>query len=344
MPVTFLYHIVDAMTASKLNVLHMHLTDDESFPIESLAHPELSALGAYQPWLVYTQAEVAALLTYAKARGIIVIPEIDMPAHCSSFAPAAPSLMVNCSDPFTHGNTLNPTLPATYDYVGALVADLAALFNTTDLFGVGGDELPADCWTGTPSISAWMKAHNMTTTTELEGYFIHQVAPHVTKASKRPLYWEEIFDAGIALDPTAVVEAWKSDAMPAILKAGFNAITSYKWYLNHGNNVYGDGTWSDFYGNDPASQAPNATAAELELLLGGESAMWNVHVDAVNFDPTVWPRAAATAEKLWSPRDATRESSAAIQRMSDHRCRLLNRGVNAGPLSIEDNVRLSVCQ
>ena len=88
----------------------------------------------------------------------------------------------------------------------------------------------------------------------------------------------------------------------------------------------------------------NVTTSQLKGVLGGETTMWNVCVDAVNFDSVVWPRAAAAAEVLWSPRAATQNSTAAMHRMEVHRCRLLDLGVNAAPLSTMDNPRGSPCQ
>lgn len=89
---------------------------------------------------------------------------------------------------------------------------------------------------------------------------------------------------------------------------------------------------------------PNATPAQLRLVAGGETTMWNVCVDQHNFDGIVWPRAAAAAEQLWSPQAATDNSTAAMPRLAVHRCRLLDLGVQAGPLSSSDDPRASPCQ
>ena len=85
-----------ACAALKLNVLHWHLTDSQSFSFGSMAHPELPAFGAFAPAAVYSRAEMAAVVSAARARGIRVVPELDMPAHTASWAHGQPGVVVSC--------------------------------------------------------------------------------------------------------------------------------------------------------------------------------------------------------------------------------------------------------
>ena len=79
---------------------------------------------------------------------------------------------------------------------------------------------------------------------------------------------------------------------------------------------------------------PNASAAEQALVVGGEVTMWAECVDAAIFDSIVWPRAAAAAEQLWGQRAATRSATTQVgERLAEHRCRLVARGVRAAPLN-----------
>ena len=122
--------------------------------------------------------------------------------------------------------------------------------------------------------------------------------------------------------------------MPAVVAAGHRTTNSYKWYLNHGCDNFGDGNWPAFYENDPLHFVPGATAAEQALVVGGETTMWAECVDSVIFDSIVWPRAAAAAEQLWSPQANTRNASQDVgRRLAEHRCRLVARGVRAAPLN-----------
>lgn len=169
-------------------------------------------------------------------------------------------------------------------------------------------------------------------------YFVNRVksGPKLTGANKTLVYWEEVFtSAGVELPKGTVVQAWKSNAMPKVIAAGHQVTNSYKWYLNHGCDNFGDGNWPKFYENEPHGFVPAGTPpAQLSLIVGGETTMWAECVDTVIFDSIVWPRAAAAAEKLWSPRESTARATAEVAtRLQEHRCRLVTRGVPAAPLN-----------
>lgn len=80
-PVDVIKRTLDGMASSKLNTFHWHITDSHSFPYVSKSQPTLSKLGAYSPSQVYTPENVADLVSYAKVRGVKILPEFDAPAH-----------------------------------------------------------------------------------------------------------------------------------------------------------------------------------------------------------------------------------------------------------------------
>ena len=88
---------LDAMAYSKLNVLHWHISDDQSFPVVSSAVPSLAGAGAFSPKHTYSQADVERIVTYARARGIAVLPELDVPGHTRSWVVGNPQLESRCS-------------------------------------------------------------------------------------------------------------------------------------------------------------------------------------------------------------------------------------------------------
>jgi len=81
LPVATIERAVDALSYSKLNVLHWHIVDSNSFPCGSAIYPELAAKGAYDATAVYSVADLARVVAYAKARGVRVLPEWDVPGH-----------------------------------------------------------------------------------------------------------------------------------------------------------------------------------------------------------------------------------------------------------------------
>jgi Glycosyl hydrolase family 20, catalytic domain/beta-acetyl hexosaminidase like len=81
LPLQLILTNLEIMAANKLNVLHWHLTDAESWPYQSTTFPELSQHGAYCPDCVYTASDIAVVVQYAAVRGIRVVPEFDLPSH-----------------------------------------------------------------------------------------------------------------------------------------------------------------------------------------------------------------------------------------------------------------------
>lgn len=96
--------LITSMPLSKLNILHWHIVDDESFPLVLDSHPELSQAGRYSDSEVYTKKDVAEILALAEKNAVQVIPEIDTPAHVRSWGLAeqwkAKDISIKC-----HGGT-----------------------------------------------------------------------------------------------------------------------------------------------------------------------------------------------------------------------------------------------
>ena len=300
-PVEVVRRTLDAMAAVKLNVFHWHLTDDQGFRIECKRFPKLTGLGSDGHF--YTQEQARALIAYAADRGIRVLPEFDMPAHSTSWLVGYPELG-SAPGPFAlergfgvFDNVLDPANEAVYRFLDGFLGEMAELFPDAYIH-IGGDENPAHQWTNNPSIQAFMRAHGLADNHALQAYFNRRVAAILTRHGKKMMGWEEILNP--ALPDTIAVEAWLGiPAVNKIAQAGHDALLAAGYYL--------DLMWpaSESYAVDPVPADTPLTADEQRRVLGGEACMWGERVNPATIDSRIWPRAAAIAERFWSPREVT---------------------------------------
>ncbi|KAJ8731629.1 hypothetical protein PYW07_004793 [Mythimna separata] len=335
---------LDALEMNKMNVLHWHIVDDQSFPYQSDVFPQLSQ-AAYDPTLIYTAAAINQIVTYARDRGIRVLPEFDVPGHTSSWGVAYPSILTEC---YRFGEIvglgpMDPTNNMTYKVINDLFREVQDRFPDKYLH-VGGDEVELDCWRSNHRIRKFMEDHNMTQASELHTLFMTNVIPLLGDRSK-PIVWQEVFDEGVTLPSGSIVQVWKNTEateMVNILNSGHKVIYSSSWYLDH---LSTGGDWAKYYEVDPRETVNGyVDKAKEDDILGGEACMWAEVVDDTNMISRVWPRASAVAEALWSgysntsPNDPyrrwhfRREPDFEVScRLEEHTCRMNRRGVRAQP-------------
>jgi len=305
-PLDVLKRNLDGMAAVKLNVFHWHLSDNQGFRVESKKFPKLQEMGSDD--LYYTQDEVRDLIAYARERGIRVVPEFDMPGHSTAWFVGYPEL-ASGPGPYeierkwgVFDPAMDPTEERTYKFLDAFIGEMAALF-PDQYFHIGGDEVNGKEWAANPKIQAFMRAHGFKTNQDLQAYFNTRVQKIVAKHGKTMVGWDEILRPDLPKD--IVVQSWRGqDSLAAAAKLGYRGILSYGYYL--------DLMWpaSRHYAVDPMSDAAaNLTAEEKKQILGGEACMWSEYVSPENIDSRIWPRAAAIAERLWSPQGMTDANS-----------------------------------
>jgi hexosaminidase len=305
-PLDVLKRNLDGMAAVKLNVFHWHLSDNQGFRVESKKFPKLQEMGSDD--LYYTQDEVRELIAYARERGIRVVPEFDMPGHSTAWFVGYPEL-ASGPGPYeierkwgVFDPAMDPTEERTYKFLDAFIGEMAALF-PDQYFHIGGDEVNGKEWAANPKIQAFMRAHGFKTNQDLQAYFNTRVQKIVAKHGKTMVGWDEILRPDLPKD--IVVQSWRGqDSLAAAAKLGYRGILSYGYYL--------DLMWpaSRHYAVDPMSDAAaNLTAEEKKQILGGEACMWSEYVSPENIDSRIWPRAAAIAERLWSPQGMTDANS-----------------------------------
>ena len=336
--------VVDSLPYAKINVLHWHMSDSQSFPLQSTSAPRLW-MGAYSPQERYTQADVASIVEHARLRGVRVMVEFDMPGHAGSWCKGYPAVCPSpsCTQP------LNVASNATFELITNLLLEMTGGKLSTPgapsglfpegLLHLGGDEVNTACWTSSPSISAWLAARSMTAD-DGYAYFVKRAATIAIEQGRRPVQWVEVFDHfHSALDKKTIVHVWKDKStLTQVVAAGYNALINNSpgddsWYLDHLSIP-----WDAVYGNEPCADISDAS--ECKLVLGGQGEMWGETVDSSDIEQTVWPRLAAIAERLWSPREALVSPAAAHARILAFRCLLNRRGVAAAPVD-NPNARTS---
>lgn len=166
-PLESLRKIVQGMQIARLNIFHWHIVDSESFPLQLLNHPNITTKGAYSQSEIYTQSQITEFIQYANARGVIVVPEIDQPAHTRSWAllPEYQELNACFNYPISDWSKycnqppcgqLDPSLSKTYELAGSILQEVQDLFPGQFLH-LGGDEVNYNCWDFNTKLKSWMK-------------------------------------------------------------------------------------------------------------------------------------------------------------------------------------------
>lgn len=301
MPMDVVKRTLDGMAAVKMNVLHLHLTEDQMFGIESKVFPRLHEVGAEGNY--YTQEDIKEVITYADQRGIRVVPEFDIPGHCTSWLKAYPELAsvkrdyelqryFGVFDP-----ALDVTKDYTYEFLDKLFIEMSQLF-PDEYFHIGGDENTGKDWDRNPNIKAYMKKKGMKTYRELETEFIQRLLPILQKNGKKMMGWDEILRPGVPHD--IMIQSWRgTESLVEAAQKGYTGLLSTGYYIDLIQPA-------DFhYLVDPIPANTVLTVEQQKFIVGGEVTMWTEHVTPETVDSRIWPRTAAIAERLWSASTVT---------------------------------------
>jgi hexosaminidase len=298
LPVDVLKRNLDGMAAVKMNVLHLHLSDDEGFRVESKKFPKLQEMGS--DGLYYSQAEIRDLVAYARDRGIRILPEFDVPAHSRSwfvgYSELASTPGIYRIEPGGVDTAMDPTQERTYKFLEKFIGEMAKLFPDA-YFHIGGDEVNGQAWADNPKIQAFIRSHGMKNNQDLQAYFNKRLQKILSKHHKIMIGWDEVLHPD--LPKSIVVQSWRGQqSLATAAQQGYRGLLSSGYYL--------DLMWpaARHYAVDPMSgSASTLGLEEKNRILGGEACMWGEWVGPENIDSRIWPRNAAIAERLWSPRE-----------------------------------------
>jgi hypothetical protein len=300
--VSFVKRYLDVMALLKLNVLHLHLVDDQGWRLEIKRYPKLTDIGSRRPGQegFYTQDEIREIVRYAAERFITVVPEIEMPGHCLASLAAYPEL--SCSGgPFAVQTRwgITPDIycagnEAVFTFLENMLDEVLPLFPGTFVH-IGGDECLKDRWKACPKCQARMKTEGLRDEHELQSWFIKRMERWLNVRGRRLIGWDEILEGGLA--PNATVMSWRGmEGGIAAARAGHDVIMTptthcyldYEYILLPLEKVY--------------AFEPVPDGVPPERVLGLQGNLWSEFTPTEqDVDRQVFPRLCALAEVAWSP-------------------------------------------
>ncbi len=337
MPKEFVKKFIDLLALHKLNRFHWHLTDDQGWRIEIKQYPRLTRVGGWRRETIvgrpdqdstqwrfdgqphggfYTQEDVREIVAYARARFVTIVPEVEMPGHSQAAIAAYPELG-NTGDSIrvwtawgVSANILNPEA-ATIRFYQNVLTEVMALFPGRWIH-VGGDEAVKTQWQQSPRAQARMRELGLKDESELQSYFIRRMDEFLTTHGRSLVGWDEILEGGLA--PNAVVMSWRGiDGGIAASRAGHDVVMTpgaYTYFDHYQSQdtvteplaIGGFLPLDSVYAYEPVP--PTLTAGEARHVLGAQGQLWTEYLpDPKRVEYMAFPRLAALAEVLWTPRE-----------------------------------------
>lgn len=308
-PKEFVKRYIDQMVKYKMNVLQLHLTDDQGWRIEIKSLPQLTKVGAWRvPRLgrwwerdpprdgeaateggFYTQADIRDLVGYAKERFVTIVPEIEVPGHALAALASYPEISctggpfrVNPGSKFYghEDNALCPGNEKTFEFMEKVFSEVAALF-PSQYVHIGGDECFKGFWKKCPKCQRRKAEENLKDENEMQSYLIRRAEKILAAKGKKLIGWDEILEGGLA--PNAAVMSWRGMA-GGIAAAKMN----HQVVMTPANFAY-----LDLYQGDPTLEPdtysrlllstcyrfePVPEGVEAKYILGGQGNLWTESV------------------------------------------------------------------
>ncbi|WP_184545759.1 glycoside hydrolase family 20 protein [Mucilaginibacter sp. FT3.2] len=326
---------IDLLALYKINTFHWHLTDDQGWRIEIKKYPLLQSISAYRDETIighkrdsphrfdgkryggyYTQEEVKAVVKYATARHINIIPEIEMPGHALAALAAYPQL--GCTggpyktatfwgifdDVYCAGND------ETFTFLQNVLDEVLPLFPSKYIH-IGGDECPKNKWKTCPKCQKRIKDEHLKDEHELQSYFIGRMEKYLNSKGRQIIGWDEILEGG--LTPGATVMSWTGEEGGiAAAKQHHDAImTPEKYvYLDYYQSLYpaepiaggGYTPLSKLYNYEPITK--ELSGDEAKYIKGVQANAWSEYMASpAQAERQLFPRMLALAEVSWSAKE-----------------------------------------
>ena len=313
--------IIEQMGQHKLNVLQLHLTDDQGWRVEIKRYPQLTRIGAWRkpPGSAtdiyggfYTQDDVREIVAYAAARYITVVPEIDLPGHAQAAIAAYPELGVTgerlaVSSSWGVNTHLYDTSPASLAFLKDVIDEILTLFPGRYIH-LGGDEAIKDQWKSSPAVQAQMKALGIADEEALQSWFMSQLGSYLAAHGRVMVGWDEILDGGVPSN--AVVMSWRGTRGAVIAaRLGHDVVLSPAPTLYFDNLQSGrDDEPAGRLGIASLARVYNFEGVPAELdagaanhILGAQANLWSEYLPSDwHLQHAAFPRVDALSEAVWT--------------------------------------------
>ncbi len=352
MPLEFVKKFIDLLALHKMNVFHWHLTEDQGWRIEIKKYPKLTEVGAWRKETragherdaagfdgiphggFYTQDEARAVVAYAAARHITVVPEIEMPGHAQAAIAAYPELgntdeKLEVWPQFGINKHVVNVEESTVQFYQDVLREVLDIF-PSKFIHVGGDECPKDEWRASARAQARMKELGLKDEHELQSWFIRRMDDFLNAHGRTLIGWDEILEGGLAAN--AVVMSWRGEEGGiAAAQAGHDVVMApnryvyFDYYItedkaNEPLAIGGFLPLDKVYGYEPVPAQLSADAAK--HVLGAQGELWTEYMKTpAHVEYMAFPRVCALSEVVWSPA-ARKDYAGFLQRMATHTQRL----------------------
>jgi hexosaminidase len=302
MPVDLIYRTLDAMALYKMNVLHWHITDDQGWRIEIKKYPLLTAKGSWRKEAdgssyggFYTQEQIREIVKYASERNIEIVPEIELPGHCSSALAAYPAL--GCTgekievpstwgvfrDIYCAGND------STFIFLENVLKEVTELFPSANIH-LGGDEVPTWNWEHCEKCIKKKEQLQLGDWKQMHTWFVAHFANYLKQHGRHAIAWDDATEGGSL--PNTTIQVWRGmEWAQKAAEAGAPIVLSptSHCYLDYPLNAI-----------DVVKVASFRSDTLKGDILGGECNMWTEHCTPENVESRIYPRMLVMADRLWN--------------------------------------------
>lgn len=327
---------IDALVMHKMNRLHWHLTDDQGWRVPIDAFPKLTEVGSIRKETVigknsgkydgtpyggfYTKEEIKDIIAYAEQRGIVIVPEIDMPGHMLAALAAYPEL--GCEggpyDVWGQWGISDDVLclgkESTYTFLEKVFDEICELF-PSEYIHIGGDECPKVKWETCPDCQAKIAQLDIPADAKfapeyyLQSYVTKRMEEYLAQKGRKVIGWDEILEGEIS--PNAAVMSWRGvSGGEEAVKLGHKVVMTphthvYFDYYQTNNPTerepFGIGGFlpvEQVYSFEPFSE--EMTSEQRALIMGVQANLWSEYIPTdEHLEHMLLPRMCALSEVQW---------------------------------------------